>query len=185
MSKPLLNNTMNCWYFPANIYFLNNFLQEQKQLGKTDLPSFFFQGVLKLVRNLVLCLSNTRPQTLSVTYPPSLTNINNIACIQGRTFKSPFRNRQSFYTETTPRTLSVWIHKHVTLQLQFDSAYQINHLTVLYSLRNSTFFQKHFLSVLQHTIILWWCRGRVLFFHWAVHKPDPRHSPAFILCLTV
>lgn len=53
----------NMLHFSANVYFQNNFLEEQKkkkQLGKSDL-CFFFQGVLKLVRNLVLCLGNTRP----------------------------------------------------------------------------------------------------------------------------
>lgn len=34
--------------------------KKKNQLGKSDL-CFFFQGVLKLVRNSVLCLGNTRP----------------------------------------------------------------------------------------------------------------------------
>lgn len=122
--------------FAANMYFPNNFLQEQKQLGKTDLYCFFFQGVLKLVRNLVPCLCNTRPQTLSPSHTPLLTNINNIAWIRERTFNGLFKNLQSYNTKTTPPHLSVWIQKHVTPQLQWNSTYYINPLqsfTLIYS----------------------------------------------------
>lgn len=47
--------------FPCKHAFPEQFSRgTKKQLGKSVL-CFFFQGVLKLVRNLVLCLGNARP----------------------------------------------------------------------------------------------------------------------------
>lgn len=69
-----LNDTRNICYFAASTsYFPNIFFcwNETSWERRTNLLFFlfFFQGVLKLVRNLVLCLSHA-PKTLSVTHPP-------------------------------------------------------------------------------------------------------------------
>lgn len=83
--------------FKQNVFWL-----KQMQLGERDLNSFFFQGVLKLARNLVLCLWNTRPQTLSIPHT------------------HPFTHQYKQHTVTERKTLFKWLYRkhwdHVSLK---------------------------------------------------------------------
>lgn len=105
--------SQNFWrYKRKNMpYLQDNFLEGKKtQLEKSDL-CFFFQGVLKLVRNLVLCLANARPLTLPSSHTPLAPQHKQHSPNMRKGFHRPFH-------------LTVNI-KHVTPQLRHSLSCEI------------------------------------------------------------